>query len=317
MSISGCIRKFLFGISYAETTFARRGFRPADPRARERLEGIGRIFVDGYHAGLKEDTPSALAARLMAPDREVQGFAFEGAAMALALRDTLSPWGKGRLRAFLDGPGAKHVYMLHVGAGWALARLRRSAEKALETMDPVLRWLAVDGYGFHEGYFHSDRFVWKQAEPAQLHGYARRAFDQGLGRSLWFVTGADVENIATTVASFPQPRQGDLWSGVGLAAGYAGGASEPALRGLCSLAGPFLPQVAQGAAFAAKARLRAANLAPHTELACAIFCRVSAEQAAAITDLALQGLPADDAEPAYEVWRRRIRDHFQKESVRS
>src|SRR3712207_8380154 len=47
--------------------------------------------------------------------------------------------------------------------------------------------------------------------------------DQGLGRSLWFVQGADVRRIPATVNAFPAERRPDLWSGLGLACGYAGG----------------------------------------------------------------------------------------------
>ena len=49
--------------------------------------------------------------------------------------------------------------MMHVGLGWALARLRRSVTPYLAQLDPLLGWLAVDGYGFHEGYFDWPRYV--------------------------------------------------------------------------------------------------------------------------------------------------------------
>jgi Protein of unknown function (DUF1702) len=70
-----------------------------------------------------------------------------------------------------------------------------------------------------------------------------------------------------------------MWSGVGLAATYAGLASESVLRDLCDFAGPLWPQLAQGAAFAAKARQRAGNLTPYTELAAKVLCGLSATDA--------------------------------------
>ena len=71
-----------------------------------------------------------------------------------------------------------------------------------------------------------------------------------------------------------------------------------------------LPQRAQGVAFAAKCRQRAGNPAAHTELACAILCGMSAEQAAAVTDISLEGLNQDGEMPAYEVWRQRVQLMF-------
>ncbi len=65
-------------------------------------------------------------------------------------------------------------------------------------------------------------------------------------------------------------------------------------------------QLAQGAAFAAKARERAGIPSTHTDLACRILCGMPAEDAARATDVALVDLPADGVLPAYEVWRQRI-----------
>jgi hypothetical protein len=75
-------------------------------------------------------------------------------------------------------------------------------------------------------------------------------------------------------SAFPQSRQADLWSGVGLACAYAGGVDRRRLEFLREAAGPYLAQAAQGAAFAAKARARAGNPAHQTDLACGVFCGI-------------------------------------------
>jgi len=311
----GSLRKRLFGIAVVETSFARRGFRAGHAGARQRLEQIGQTFLLGYHAALEDPAPDRLAARLNAAPAELRGFAFEGAAMALMLLDQLTPWCRYRLAAFLRGPAAAHVYMVHVGAGWAFARLCWNLDRPLARLDPLLRWLAIDGYGFHAGYFYWPRYVTQQAPATRLSGYARRVFDQGLGRSLWFVEGADVERIPATIAAFAPQRHADLWSGVGLACAYAGGVDRAALEALLSAAADYQPYLAQGAAFAAKARQRAGNPVAYTELACAVLCDMSADDAARITDAALLDLPPDGALPAYEGWRQRIRAQFAQEVV--
>lgn len=306
-SFMGALRVLAFGISPEETSFARRGFRAATQEARERLEGIGRVFVDGYHAALRAGVPDAVEFSLdrIAPD--LRGFAFEGASMGFSILDIVTPWRADRVVRFLAGEGTAHGYMIHVGMGWALARLRRPIEPALARADPLLGWLVVDGYGFHEGYFHHDHTVGRQVVPKRLRGYALRAFDQGVGRSLWFAFGAGVDDIAATVGRFPAERRGDLWSGVGLACTYAGGASRSAMERLPALAGEHAAHVAQGAAFGAKARQRGGNLRAHTEAACLVLCGCSAARAAAVTDDALAGLQEGGDDPAYETWRRRVR----------
>src|SRR5579871_5433318 len=149
------IQRFL-NIDNQEVRFERRGFFCSNPGVQARLENIGCVFLQGYHAALQETDQSALAENLNQVGQDHRGFAYEGAAMALALVDGISLRGSAFSR-FSAGSGKQHIFMLHVGAGWAYARLpwmRWRMESAIRKMHPVLRWLVIDGYGFHEGYFH-------------------------------------------------------------------------------------------------------------------------------------------------------------------
>jgi hypothetical protein len=308
ISLLGRVRRRVLGLSPAEASFAKRGFIAGEDDARQRLEQIGMTFLTGYHAALEEIEFVTLARRLAKVETEFQGFAFEGAAMGLGLLDCFTPWRNNRWRTFTERQGKPHIYMMHVGLGWALARFRQSITSHLARLDPLLGWLAVDGYGFHEGYFGWPRYIEQRALPARLDGYGRRVFDQGLGRSMWFVKGADVAAVASAIDTFPFARHDDLWSGVGLACAYAGGCSRDAIESLRASAGEHLPALAQGVAFAAKTRQHAANLNSHTETACRVICGQSAGEIAAITDEALEDLRGESGLPAYEVWRQRIRN---------
>ncbi len=305
------LNRTVLGISPEEATFSRRGFEDTAPAKRSHLENIGRTFIAGYLSSLDASDVHLLAHRLHQTPAEFRGFAFEGAAMGLALTDHV--WGRrrSRFRQFLEGPAATHRYMLYVGHGWAVARipwLRRSTERLCRKYDPYLGWLIVDGYGFHEGYFHWRSAVTEMRVPRTLSGCAARVFDQGLGRSLWFVNGANIDRIAACVNRFAPERRPDLWSGIGLAATYAGGVNEDELSGLLHLAGEHRSHLAQGAAFAAKARYFAGIQTPYTELACGLFCGMSASQAALLTDSALAALPSEAAAgQQYEAWRSEIR----------
>jgi hypothetical protein len=199
------IAEVLFAISDEETRFARRGFRLPPAPVREHLEEVGRSFVTGYRLALADPRPESLADGLERVAASYRGFAYEGAAMGVVLTDFVAPWRRPRLPAFLTGPAVPHTYLAHVGIGWAWARLPVRLSPRLAALDPLTRWLAVDGYGFHEGYFHPRRSVGRQLVPRRVAGYGRRAFDQGLGRSLWFSQGARVEAIATVVATFAHP----------------------------------------------------------------------------------------------------------------
>ncbi len=301
------ILRGFFRIHEADTILGSPLFCENPSPTRRHLRAAGRAFLDGYHLALEHSDFPRLAAQLdeMAP--ALRGFAYEGAAMAIALLDLFRPWGKSRVLEMAGGIGNAHVYLVHVGAGWVLARKPGGIGKFLARFDPLLRWLVLDGYGFHEGFFHADRCLQGQPVPARIPGYGRRAFDQGLGRSFWFLKGGDVPEISGVVARFPEERRGDLWSGIGLAAVYAGGVGAADLLQLLKDAGEYTAELAQGAAFAAKARQRAGTIDAHVDQACQILCQRRATAAAAVTDDALIGLPFDQTQPAYEHWRERIR----------
>ncbi|WP_013320461.1 DUF1702 family protein [Gloeothece verrucosa] len=316
------LRKQLFSLSPEEATFKRRGFYASVAEIQEHLETIGCTFVEGYQAVINDENPEIFLGKLKASEAELAGFAFEGAAMALFLLDQLTPWRGDRFLEFVGGPGNPYIYMSYVGAGWGLARLQWRLKPYLHQLscgasvgqfpDPLLGWLAIDGYGFHQGYFQGRKYIETLAFPSELSAwsYALKVFDQGLGRSLWFVQGADVARIAQKIQQFPPYRRADLWSGVGLACTYAGGVDRASIEQLRRLAAAYLPQIAQGAAFAAKTRIRAGNMTENTEMCCQVLCGMSAEPAATITDLSLIGLSSQATTPAYEIWRQRIQNHF-------
>lgn len=312
---SGSLLARLLAIPAQEVCFDRRGFQAARQEAQRRLERIGEVFILGHRAALNSRDAAALEQGLADVDVELRGFAYEGAAMALAMAGLLLPWRWPRLLEFLRGHASAHVYMAHVGIGWAVAALRWPLARVLSRLDPLLCWLAVDGLGFYHGYFHWPRAVRAQAVPRRLRGYARRAFDQGLGRSLWFVEGADAARVAETVEGFVEHRRADLWSGVGLACAYAGGVDDDTVADLARRAGSQRPWMAQGACFAATARERAGNRAAHTARAVRILCGVTEQTAARITDEALVSVDADEEAPRYERWRQRIHASFRIQTM--
>jgi enediyne biosynthesis protein E3 len=313
-TVAGRLRTRLFLPDQAEVTFERRGFTAPLDRARQtNLETIGRKFLEGYEYAIAGRTLAVIEAELEAVEPAFRGFAYEGAAMALAVRDGLLPLRQHWVRDLAAGKGAAHVYMVYVGAGWAMARLPRVRWRAIMPADPLLRWLALDGYGFHQAYFRTSRYVDDQHQgriPVWRGDYPNRAVDQGIGRALWFVRGADVGLVAAAIGRFAPSRHGDLWSGAALASVYAGGADAAELDEMVRLAGQYRAHAAQGAAFAAKARLLAGLVTPATELGVKVHCDMSVEEAAAVADEAERGLPADGDLPAYEVWRERIRNKF-------
>ncbi|MCE6996134.1 DUF1702 family protein [Saccharothrix sp. S26] len=280
----------LLSVDPGQVDFGRRRFRLRAGPARGVLESAARAFLSGLNAVLDGCTVDRLAGRIGEVDPELRGFACEGAGMGCALLDLVT-FGRGRRVAeLLTGPGSAHPHLVHVGIGWAYALLRLRPVVGLPTVDPLLRWLSWDGFGFHQGFFHADRAIGRARVGLGLPPGVRAVRDQGLGRALWFHECADPEGVALRIAEFPPDRRADLWSGVGLAATYAGGADAGEMSRLVELAGRHRRWLAQGCAFACKARHVGAVVPAHTDKAAELLAGVSVAEAAGWTDRALAAL---------------------------
>ncbi|MFE3450361.1 DUF1702 family protein [Nonomuraea sp. NPDC059194] len=283
---------------------ARRGFCPASPAVRPKLDAVVRSFAAGYNAMIT-GRPEELAFSDLKPG--LRGFAFEGAAMSAVLLDLLTFTGGRRLASLHRHAGRRYVHLIHVGAGWAFARLRVRPWTAIRAHQPVLRWLAWDGWGFHQAFFRPE---------AVFHGHVERSArgpvlsirDQGAGRALWFYAGADPARIAEVIGGFPPGRRADLWAGIGLAAGYTGAQPADVLERLLQVADGYHDHLAQGAAFAAKAHHLSGGVTSDVATAVKLLTGAEADAAAAWTDTALAAAKTDEDSPrTYERWRAGIR----------
>jgi enediyne biosynthesis protein E3 len=300
------LRRTLMGVPPKKATSFSRG----NSESWKHLEAVVLTALEGYHLTLDSSKFEVLIPHLDEIPLAMRSYAYEGAAMGLMGLDMMLPWKK-RLRAYMAGPGAPHIYMVHIGVGEALALMNRNPEPFIAALeDRVICWLAMEGYGFHKGFFHRKRYIAEQKRPRRFSPYGQRIFDQGLGRCVWFLEGANVERIAATLAKFPASRQADMWVGIGVACTYVGGVDRQTVQALQEAAGSYELQMAVGAAFVAKGRQLAGNPVPHTDLVCGILWGASADQVAEKTTRAFQDLPLDGPEPAFEILQQRLLEDF-------
>ena len=315
----GTLRRLALAPSLDSVGFAGRGF-PVEPTpATARLETIPQSVVCGFEWGIETGRAAELERRLGMIEPEMRGFAYEGAVMALTIRDSVRGH---RTRDLMAGPGEPHIFLAYIGIGFAMARLPRPLwRKLLPDLDgspfhPTMSWLAVDGYGFDLAYFHTRRWVDEQRVPAPYPwqgdaAYFPRAVDQGIGRALWFIHGGRPVAVAAAVGRFPEERRADLWSGVGLASTFAGGCQPEEFDVLTVAAGAHRSHLALGCIFAVTARDYAGFVPEHTHAALAKLTGLTRAEAG---DLALRTAVDPQMQgpiPPYEVWRTRIREHFE------
>lgn len=267
-------RRAVMGVPEREV----QAFKGGETPNWQHLEKGVRAAIGGYHAVVDGGDLSAVLGRISDVPVSLSGYAHEGVAMGLTGLDCVLP-GRSRFREFLAGPGDAHAYMVHIGAGEALARLRRHPEQFLARLDdPALRWLVMDGYGFHA----KRKYVDRQVVPSFLSPYARRVLRPGRGSQYL---------VFYRCRHRPHRR---LHSG--------------------STRGPLARRVAT----AAEIRYSAGHPAHYTELAClgawdgangAAVARIASAERAA-------DFPVGDGTPRYEAWRERIRRVWQERHLK-
>ncbi|MDN5899305.1 MAG: DUF1702 family protein [Brachybacterium sp.] len=291
--------------------FAAAGEMPAPPTvvddaSRARLKDVVYTVTEASRQTLLAPSYTDLVATLDSYPDEKQGFAYEGAGVALAALDSINPR-QHRVRHLATNHGSRHTFGIYLGAGMCLGRIRRNPEAFRKRLDdPLMGWLILDGYGFYKGFFGYQRHVSNQRISLRVHGYGLRVIDQGIGRAIWFASAGDVDRVAAIIAGFGEHRRADLWSGAGFACGYSGGFDVTELERLPDLAGPLRHHLEVGTAMSARARHLGNNPTEHNERACkAIFGSTSFE-ASTIVEEAEAGLPDDVGAPTYALWRDRV-----------
>lgn len=283
------------------------GSHPEARRAWPHFEPAARAVVDNFWGTVDNARFGAVVNMLEANPARVRGIAYEGAGMGLMLLDFLLPYKK-RVKRFLDGPCGSYRPLFYIGVGIVLPRLPVDPLRVVARYGDADRWFIIDGYGFYRGFFDSHASLDRHSRPDWLTGEAARCFDNGLGRSLWFISSANPERIAATIQGFPLARRRDLWGGIGLACGYAGGVLDrDGVKQLLDASGSEAEEFAVGVAVAAVLRQQTNLPEDHTDVACAVVWGADADEVGRLAAAECTGAHPDLAGPRYDAWRQRMR----------
>lgn len=265
----------------------------------DRMARIRAVFEEVQMVAGSQPDDALLIDYLNHCDAQFRSVAFESASMSRALTDIALSAFPERWAAFAQRSQV-HAVHVYIGLGWALAQRQVSLSDYLHDIGPIMQARVLDGYGYYDGMFRSRSSVRDRVVPDEISGYDLRAYDQGLGRSLWYAAKGNTAQLLKSLDGFAAARKGDLWRGVGIAVSYVGGCDEKMLKSLMESASVYKLQLASGAALLARARIHAGTLDTDSQAACHILCRSSAEEASAILD---RTEPLDETSPdAYLKW---------------
>lgn len=185
----------------------------------ERIDLIVSTFQKGRGLEASASTIDELISELNEIEPRYRSVGFEGASMGIAISKKFE-WAEFHEKA------NHHSTQIHIGLGWAIGEQDWNIDEALEAIDPEMRTKVLDGVGYWFGLFRRRLTIRTQGVPEQITTEFQSGFDNGVGRSVWYISKGDPEMANKIISSFPEERRGDLWFGIGVASIYVGGFPE-------------------------------------------------------------------------------------------
>lgn len=238
-------------------------------RQMQRIQGIFREVQEHFN---KEYSLPQLCWQLDNYDAEFRSVAYEAASMCIALIDLKEGSELKRWKEFLKDSGGKHNTQIHIGLGWALAQQSLLPAAYLPELTPMMRYRVLDGYGYYDGFFRKRKRIMAQQKPDFKDATASGAYDQGLGRSIWYLNNGEINEAEKTLTGFPPERQKDLWRGLGIAVAYVGGLDETMVKEILSASGKHKASLAAGVAMSVISRQNSDSINEDTERICHWVC---------------------------------------------
>lgn len=273
------------------------------------MDKIKYAFQDALSISLEQDDGYIFERYLENVEPEFRSVAYEGIAMGLALGDLMDGTVLRRWSSFVSVSDPCYAPHIHVGLGWAIAKQKLSSLMFLNAMNPLLRHRVLDGHGYYDGIFKPRKLAFGQ-RPESIERENFQAYDQGMGRSLWYSNNGQIQKVVKMIQDFCSTRHADIWRGIGIACTYVGGCCKTMLNEMLSVSAKHKIQLMAGAALAVKARIETNSLTVNNELICKTWCNLSAQQIIALT---INAEPIfSTPEQTYQTWVSKIEEGLLK-----
>lgn len=243
-----------------------------------KMETIQNIFRDVQDNFPETYTLQNLPLHLDSYEVEFRSIAYEAASFCIALKDLEAGNELNNWKIFLQEIGKTHATQIYVGLGWALAQKQIDPSLCLSVLAPMMRYRVLDGYGYYEGTFRRRKSILSQQKPELKDEVTFSAYDQGLGRSLWYIYLGKIDDIKNIIQKFPVERRKDLWRGLGIATSYVGGCDKEMLKEILDKSGEYKTQLTTGSVMVLVSRDFAGFISDDTALACTSWCNKTSEE---------------------------------------
>ena len=231
----------------------------------KRIEIIQSSFQAGKLAAERLNSILEIALDSSIPNEFVSVY-YEGLSMGIALKSISEKQDLTDWQLFFNVHGNKHTSQVYVGLGWALCQLDQPIEKVLENIDAKWKLRVLDGYGYCSALLKRRATIRNQIIPQHIPHNFQSGFDQGIGRSLWYIAKGDVERLKRNVDLFSSNRHADLWRGIGIAITFVGGIESHHIKELETVANQWMTELKVGVLMAQLSRKKAESVSTDAQM---------------------------------------------------
>jgi len=222
--------------------------------AIDNIQLIQSVFQEAQNYASKENDRKAILSHLNKIKHAFTSVAYEGTSFILAERsiknnNSLKDW-----EYFLKETKGLHDSQIHVGLGWAIAAINADLNLYTQKITPLLYSRVLDGYGYYYAIFKRRIAIRSAQIPNNIRPDQVSAFNQGIGRSLWYLAEGKIEKLTRLIQLIQSERHGDLWRGIGIAYTYVGGEPIESIERINLLSGEYNKEFLCGIALALYAR---------------------------------------------------------------
>lgn len=221
------------------------------------IETIQSTFKEAQGVANKAELNKGFYNQLDSISDEFRSVSYEGASFAIAQKSISNNGDLELWMSFKDSTKGLHDSQIHVGLGWALASLNVKIEDHTSSFTPYMISRVIDGYGYYCAIFKRCIAIRTAQVPDSIIEQNKMAFDQGIGRALWYLAEGNLEKLSLLISILPENRHADLWRGIGIAFSYVGGAKLDYIQEMKTMSGKYINDFKAGVALALYSRMKA------------------------------------------------------------